>query len=181
MRKVTDNCVKIAVEFECSGDVSRYLRAYICPAKKVTIGIGTTIYPNGEKVRMGHVITEDQAYAFYMLDIMYAEKEVDEAIKSNVLPHQFDACVDFAYNKGVNAFKTSKLLRLINANPNDPRIDKAFMSWVYGGDGTKNGKDDDLDGLIDEPGEKQRLSGLIRRSKCWSHLYFHNELNFFRP
>jgi lysozyme len=34
------------------------------------------------------------------------------------------------YNVGYGNFKKSKLLRMINTNPNDPRIQKEFMHFT---------------------------------------------------
>jgi hypothetical protein len=57
-------------------------------------------------------------------------------------------------------------------NPDDEAIAFQFARWIYGGDGQNNGKDDDLDGLIDEAGELRRLPGLVIRRKMESVLYF---------
>ena len=47
-----------------------------------------------------------------------------------------------------------------------------FRRWVYGGNGMHNGKDDDGDGLIDEPGEKMKEPGLITRRENEIKLYY---------
>lgn len=148
------------------------LKAYKCPAGVWTIGIGTTRYPNGVRVKEGDTCTEAQAYEWLQFDMSGAAKAVDDYTRDDLNQNQFDVLCDFVYNKGIGAYRDSTLRRLVNAGPNDARIRAEFAKWVYAGDGSHNGKDDDNDGIIDEPGEKQRLNGLVRRSQMWADLYF---------
>jgi lysozyme len=174
--KISDNCVKIAIHYECSGNVNRFLKAYLCPAGVWTIGIGTTYYPNGTKVKSGDIITEEEAHKLYNYNLRFTEAFVDSVTTDKINQNQFDVLVDFAYNKGHNALRTSNLLRKINANTSDLTIPNEFAKWLYGGDGTKNGVDDDKDGLIDEPGERKYQRGLDKRQKTWSELFCNNQL-----
>ena len=138
-----------------------------------TIGFGNTFYEDGTKVKLTDpAITKERAIKILQVAMSYFEKQVDSYTTDKVNQNQFDALVDFAYNAGVGALKASTLLKKVNANPNDPTIANEFMKWVFGGDGTKNKKDDDGDGLIDEAGEKQKLNGLVNRRKAESDLYF---------
>lgn len=165
--KVNDGAIKIAVDRE-----GVFLKAYQCPAKVWTIGIGTTVYPNGKRVKEGDTCTLAQAYEYYRHDISGAAKSVDDLTVDTINENQFSALADFVYNKGVQAYRTSGLRQRVNANPNDPKIALEFAKWKYGGDGTRNGIDDDGDGLIDEPGEKLLLQGLVTRAKMQTALYF---------
>lgn len=171
--KASDNLLKLVENFECSGDVTKFLKPYICPAGIPTIGMGNTFYENGAKVKMSDpAITKERAYDLFRHVIRSFEQQVDSITTDAVNQNQFDALVDFAYNAGVGALKSSSLLKKVNANPNDPTIANSFMAWVFGGDGTKNKVDDDGDGLIDEPGEKKKLGGLVNRRKAEVELYF---------
>jgi GH24 family phage-related lysozyme (muramidase) len=38
--------------------------------------------------------------------------------------------VSIAYNIGINGFRTSSFLKLVNKNPNDPKIKEAIMLWT---------------------------------------------------
>lgn len=148
-------------------------KPYICPAGVPTIGYGNTYYPDGKKVTMKDPeITEAYATAILSQLLSTYEKSVDTYVVDTVNQNQFDALVDFAYNAGLGALKSSTLLKKVNTNPNDPTIANEFAKWVYGGDGTRNKVDDDGDGLIDEAGEKQRLLGLVRRRTAEAELYF---------
>lgn len=148
------------------------LEAYLCPAKIPTIGFGSTFYEDGSKVKLGDKITNERAYSLLLDTLVKYEFAIKEHVKSTLNQNQFDALLDFCYNAGIGAFKSSTLLKKVNANPNDETIAAEFCKWVYGGDGTKNKKDDDADGLIDEAGEKQKLNGLVLRRGAEAALYF---------
>ena len=171
--KVSEGFIHHVEKFECGGDVTKYLKPYKCPAGIPTIGYGNTFYEDGTKVKLTDpTITKERAIAILKKAMDYFEKQVDAYTTDSVNQNQFDALVDFAYNAGVGSLKSSTLLKKVNTNPNDPTIANEFMKWVYGGDGTHNKKDDDGDGLIDEPGEKQKLGGLVNRRKAEAELYF---------
>jgi len=148
-------------------------KPYLCPAGVPTIGYGNTMYPNGKRVRLADVsITETMALEYLMHELNQKGARVDSFTRDDVTQGMFDALTDFAYNVGEGALQRSTLLRKVNANPNDPTIANEFMKWVFGGDGTKNKKDDDGDGLIDEVGEKQKLNGLVKRNSERVKIYF---------
>lgn len=135
------------------------LTAYLCPAKRLTIGWGHT----GSDVKTGMSITIEKAQQLYLKDIGVAEREVLRLVKRPLTQGQFDALVDFVFNVGSRKVETSVLLELVNGGASNEAIAVQFRRWVYGGDGSHNGRDDDGDGITDEPGEKQRLPGLVTR------------------
>lgn len=122
------------------------LDAYLCPAGVPTIGYGHT-----HGVKMGDRITEEQAEKFLIGDLAVAESEVNR-YGLNINQNQFDALVSFVYNVGAGNFRSSTLLKMVKANPNDPDIAKQFSRWVYGG------------GKV--------LPGLVRRRNDEAKLYF---------
>lgn len=148
-------------------------KPYLCPANVPTIGIGSTLYKNGSRVRMtDSAITKEQAISLFNDTVSVYERAVDSFTRDDISQNQFDALVDFAYNVGVGALKSSTLLKKVNINPEDPLIRNEFKKWIYGGDGSKNGVDDNGNGIIDEIGEKQRLNGLVNRREAEANLYF---------
>lgn len=148
-------------------------KPYICPAGKPTIGFGSTFYENGTKVTMkDKSITRLRAIDLALWHLKPIALQVDSYTPDNITQGMFDAIGDFIYNVGIGNFKTSTLCKKINANPFDPTIGTSFMAWIFGGDGTHNGIDDDGDGLIDEAGEKQRLKGLVTRNEARVKMYF---------
>lgn len=156
--KVSEKCIRLIEHFECGGDVSRYLTAYKCPAGVWTIGIGTTFYPDGSKVKPGDKCTVEQAYEYLRHELQNTEKSVDAFTTDLVTQQQFDSLVSFAYNLGAGALKGSTLLKKVNLNPNDPTIEAEFNKWVYA--------------------KGVKLQGLIRRRKAEAWLYFHGTLKF---
>lgn len=138
------------------------LQAYRCPAGKWTIGWGNTFYTNGNSVKLGDKITQQQADDLYMAIINQTAEAVTKALKAKVSQNQFDVLVDIAYNAGLAALLNSGLWKAVNTNPNDARIADYLLQWDKA-DGSHNGKDDDGDGIVDEAGEKQQLKGLTRR------------------
>ena len=167
MIRVTPACVALIKKWE-----SLKLKAYLCPAKVPTIGWGTIRYPNGIKVKLGDKCTAKQAEEWLMHEINQKAYAIDPMLSDNLTDNQYAAIISFTYNLGEGALRSSTLLRKVNTNPNDPTIRNEFMKWVFAGDGTKNGKDDDGDGLIDEAGEKAKLDGLVARRKEEADLYF---------
>ena len=118
------------------------LKPYLCSAGVPTIGYGSTFYPSGRKVTMNDKpITQETA--FWMLKQvanMFA-KDVDSLVTSNINQNQFNALVSFAFNLGSDidadnipeGLGDSRLLRRVNANPNDPEIAREFVKWNKAG------------------------------------------------
>ena len=79
-----------------------------------TIGFGTTIYPNGIKVKKGDTCTEAQAKAYMAHDLKKFESAVNSAVTVPINQNQFDALVSLTYNIGIKAFKNSTLLKKLN-------------------------------------------------------------------
>jgi len=148
------------------------LKAYKCPAGIWTIGMGSTFYEDGSRIKEGDTITKERAYTLLTHALKGYEQFVDNNTRDDINQNQFDALVDFAYNCGNQALKGSSLLKKVNLNPKDISIRSSFEAWVYGGDGSHNGVDDDRDGLVDEPNEKKRLKGLENRRTAEANLYF---------
>ena len=90
------------------------LKAYDDGVGIWTIGFGTTIYPNGIKVKKGDTCTEAQAKAYMAHDLKKFESAVNNAVTVPINQNQFDALVSLAYNIGTGALKESTLLKKLN-------------------------------------------------------------------
>lgn len=99
--------------------------AYKCPAGVWTIGYGHT-----KGVKAGQTITPCQAEELLLQDLLPCEKFVC-SLKMPPTQSQFDALIDFAFNLGTEALRTSTLLRIIQATPSSPSIRTEFMRWVH--------------------------------------------------
>jgi len=94
------------------------LRAYPDPGTggdPWTIGIGTTVYPDGRKVRRGDRCTPQQADEYLAHDLQGFERDVAAMVTVPLTGNQFSALVSFAYNVGASSLRSSTLLRLLNA------------------------------------------------------------------
>lgn len=91
------------------------LDAYPDPGSKDgkpwTIGWGHT----GPEVKKGLRWTQEMADNVFVSDLLKFERGVSELVKVGLTQRQFDALVSFSYNCGLNALKTSTMLRELNA------------------------------------------------------------------
>lgn len=122
------------------------LTAYKCSAGVWTIGYGHT-----QGVYQGQTISQIEADRLLDSDLTKFEMGVRNLV-GNLPDNKIDALTSFAFNLGLNALKTSTLLKKVKANPNDMTIRNEFERWVFAG-----GK---------------RLEGLVRRRKAEADLYF---------
>jgi lysozyme len=94
-----------------------------------TIGYGNIYYENNVAVKKGDVITHNRAIELFNLIVKKFEVGVDELVASNVNQNQFDAMVSLAYNIGINNFKNSSLLKMVNNGPSNSSIYLQFLRW----------------------------------------------------
>lgn len=97
-----------------------------------TIGFGTTVYPNGIRVKKGDTCTEAQAKAYMSHNLKKFEQAVNSSVTIPLNQNQFDALVSLAYNIGTNAFKNSTLVKKLNAGDIRGAADQ-FDVWVNAG------------------------------------------------
>ena len=106
--------------------------AYLCPAKVPTIGWGSTMYDNGEPVKIGDVISKARAEDLLNYEVRHFSDKINR-LELGLNQNQFDSIVSLVYNIGIQAFRKSTILRLISQNPNSLDIAVQFGRWVYGG------------------------------------------------
>lgn len=126
---------------------------YLCSSGVPTIGFGTTVYPNGQKVTLRDMpVDKNQAELFLKNDVKKFENAVNGRIKRALNQNQFDALISITYNIGDTAFEESTLAKRIDKDPNDPNIQVQFLRW------------NKSDGVVN--------AGLIKRRKKEAKLYF---------
>lgn len=103
------------------------LRAYQCSANVWTIGYGHTA-----GVRPGDAITPEQADAFLRQDVSDSEHSVSRFVRVPLTQCQFDALVSFVFNLGAGNFRTSTLLKKLNAGDYSGAADE-FSRWINAG------------------------------------------------
>lgn len=110
------------------------LKPYKCSAGIPTIGVGCTYYEDGTKVKMtDKPITKERAEALFLHLLDSYELAVYSTTRDDINQNQFDALVSLCFNIGVNAFKKSSLLKVVNINPNDAMIEKMWLMWKNAG------------------------------------------------
>ena len=121
--KISNKGLELIKEFEGFSSV-----AYLCSAKKATIGYGNTFWEDGTPVKIGDQISKERAETLlkHVVDNFSVAVEVD--IKIEVSQNQFDAMVSLAYNIGLGAFKNSTLLRQLNRG-NFVGASQEFLRW----------------------------------------------------
>jgi len=159
MKESSELLFKLLEHFECQDNIEEYLESYLCPAGVWTIGIGTTVYPDGTKVKEGETITKEYAYDCLANDLRNIEKFLNEVVTNEINQNMFDSLVSLVYNIGEPRFKRSTVRRLINNNIFDPEIENAFLMWKL------------VKGKVS--------NGLVRRRKAEAWLYFNGELKFY--
>lgn len=108
------------------------LKAYDDGVGVWTIGFGTTIYPNGIRVKKGDTCTEAQAKAYMAHDLKKFESAINNAVTVPINQNQFDALVSLAYNIGIGAFSKSTLVKKLNAGDIRGAAEQ-FDAWVNAG------------------------------------------------
>ena len=143
-------CYALTREFEgCR------LKAYQDTGGVWTIGYGSTLMPDGDRVQIGDTITQAESDAMLQRGVRRFSGYVDNLLNvSGLTQGQYDALTDFCYNRGPGNMQRSRLCRLVKADPNDPRIPEAFG---------------DKENIVDRKGVVQ--PGLIRRSQAEAAVY----------
>lgn len=129
------------------------LSAYRDGAGVLTIGRGHT----GKDVYEGQTITEAQADTLLARDMAFAVSCVNSWVnwkKVTLTQGQFDALVDFTYNAGVGNFRSSSLLRLVNAG-DFTNAAQQFALWVHAGGKVEPGL------VIRRKAEMQMFTGVV--------------------
>lgn len=114
--QASDVCYQLIKEFE-----KLRLRPYLCPAKKWTVGYGSTYMVDPAKV-----ITTDEANQRLIKDVEEVEKALRRLLKVPTSQQQFDALVSWVFNVGEGNARTSTLLRLFNSGL---PCSVHFLSW----------------------------------------------------
>lgn len=91
-----------------------------------TIGYGHT----GKTVVRGATITQAEAEKLLRMDLGWAVDCVNKNVIQPINQNKFDAMVDFCYNVGCGAFRSSTLLQKVNINDMDGAADE-FLRWKF--------------------------------------------------
>jgi lysozyme len=144
---MTSNVTRAAVDLVKHFEGLR-LTAYLCPAGVPTIGYGHTV-----GVRMGQTITVAQADSFLAADLAKAADVVDQLVTTTLTSDQRGALASFVFNLGSENFRTSTLLKKLNARDFEAATGE-FGRWIKA---TVGGKKIALAGLVKRRDAEERL------------------------
>lgn len=116
------------------------LNAYLDAVKVWTIGYGTTVYPNGQKVKKGDRCSKEQAIEYMCHDIETIRlPAINKYVKVELTNNETCALISLCYNIGVGNFGKSTLVKKLNANMDAERVAAEFLKWVKAGGKTLKG------------------------------------------
>lgn len=101
-------------------------KAYRCPAGVWTCGYGHT-----KGVTARTACNKTKAIAWLKSDLEPIENFLSAIPEVCKTQGRFDACADFCFNLGVNAFKGSTLLKQIQKKSSVSIIQAEFLKWIY--------------------------------------------------
>ena len=78
---------------------------------------------------MGDTCTQEEADAWFLEDVKWAEDCVNRAVTSTITQQEFDALVSLCFNIGCKAFSGSSVVKELNLANYDGAA-KHFMDWV---------------------------------------------------
>lgn len=119
---------------------------YLDSGGALTIGYGHLIV-RGE--RWDGPLTRDEARWILLGDAMYAEYAINELVKVPLTQNQADALICCVFNIGVNAFRKSTLLRMLNKGEYEFAA-RQLDRWVFD-NGVK------VSGLVNRRAKEKRL------------------------
>lgn len=119
--KVSKTCLVLVQKWE-----GFYTNAYLCPAGVWTVGYGTTVWPNGVRVKKGDKITREEASKLLEKQVNEHASSIAQYVKVPLNQNQYDALASFQYNLGRHILKGSYLLKYLNAK----QWDKAANSMM---------------------------------------------------
>lgn len=112
------------------------LNAYPDPA---TGGVPWTIcYGHTRGVKRGDRATLEQCYQYLAEDLLEAERAVQRHVRVPLREGQYNAYTSFVFNAGEGNFKSSTMLRLLNAGDWRGSCNQ-FPRWIYANKRVLNG------------------------------------------
>jgi len=121
-----------ALSFIKKAEGGLYLKAYQDSGGVWTIGWGSTYdFDKQRKVQQGDVITEAQAQKWLDMETSQNAMDIKKLVTVPLNNNQLNALISFVYNVGINGFKASSMLRLLNSGADKNTVAAQFDRWVY--------------------------------------------------
>ena len=121
-----------ALNFIKKAEGGLYLKAYQDSGGVWTIGYGSTYdFDKQRKVQQGDIITESQAQKWLEMETSQNAKDIKSLVKVPLNNNQLNALISFVYNVGINGFKKSTMLKLLNSGADKNTVANQFDKWVF--------------------------------------------------
>jgi lysozyme len=109
-----------------------YLKAYQDSGGVWTIGWGSTYdFDKQRKVLPGDTITQTQAQKWLEMTTSQDANEIKKLVKPYLNKNELNSLISFVYNVGINAFRNSTMLKLLNSGADRQTVANEFDRWVY--------------------------------------------------
>lgn len=108
-------------------------KAYQDVAGVWTIGYGTTRYQNGQVVRKGDVISVEEAWILFKIQVEEHASSIPLYVGKGLTQSQFDALASFQYNLGKHVLSKNITLRNAIINKDLKTIEQQMLLYVNAG------------------------------------------------
>lgn len=133
-KKVIAACLTVSAAFFASLiDYEGFSsKPYLDSGKVATIGIGSTVYENGQKVKMTDTpISKARAVEISKAHISKDEQAFKKTLQNVHLSQtEYDVYLDFVYNFGQGNWQSSSMLRNLKAGKHKAACD-SLLRWKY--------------------------------------------------
>ena len=107
------------------------LHAYLDSAGIPTIGAGAITALDGTRIKLGDTWTLEAAQYTFSRQLLWFDEQVGSLTRDDLSQCEHDALVSFAYNVGIQGFRTSTLRQWVNDHFAPSSIRQQFMRWCY--------------------------------------------------
>jgi lysozyme len=138
--KVSDKAIKVIKHHEGVRQ-----RAYRCPARLWTIGVGHVLYPSQGAMKFelrdsvslkpedDRQFSIEEVDAILKSDLARFERGVEQFIPVQLTQNQFDACVSFAFNVGLGTLQRSTFRQKVIRGDIEGAADELLKYCMAGG------------------------------------------------
>lgn len=138
--KVSDKAIKVIKHHEGTRQ-----RAYRCPARLWTIGVGHVLYPSQGAMKIDQrdfvplkpeddrQFSMEEVDAILRADLARFERGVEQFIPVQLTQSQFDACVSFAFNVGLGTLQRSTFRQKVIRGDIEGAADELLKYCMAGG------------------------------------------------
>ena len=110
------------------------LKPYLDSVGIPTIGVGSTYYESGKRVKMTDPpITHKRAMELFANIVKPYEILVWSVTRDDINQNQFNALVSLAFNIGQGGFKKSSVLKKVNSRFSEEEIRQSWLLWKFAG------------------------------------------------